>query len=220
MEKLVIHLNLYFKRNKNISVTLTVTNNFLISTFYLFFQRGKNLSLLTLKWITDIFGSSQFFCCDRIQNVKHLLYINNLPVWMYVCFFISDFWWKRFPQYEHGYGLVSLCIKRCVDNVDDLLKVFAHILHWKQNEKRKLEKIFIKNKLCHYIIKRYFWLAIFKKQKKKTKILLRLLKLSKKYFIGSVDVAAFLFIIANLLYVAYLFFCYKQTRSQFFFWFW
>lgn len=23
----------------------------------------------------------------------------NLPVWIYVCFFMSDFWWNRFPQY-------------------------------------------------------------------------------------------------------------------------
>ena len=27
------------------------------------------------------------------------------PVWMYVCFFMSDFWWNRFPQYWQGYGL-------------------------------------------------------------------------------------------------------------------
>lgn len=27
---------------------------------------------------------------------------------MYVCFFISDFWWKRFPQNWHGYGRVSI----------------------------------------------------------------------------------------------------------------
>lgn len=25
----------------------------------------------------------------------------HLPVWIYVCFFISDFWWKRFPQWRH-----------------------------------------------------------------------------------------------------------------------
>lgn len=24
------------------------------------------------------------------------------PVWMNVCFFMSDFWWNLFPQYWHG----------------------------------------------------------------------------------------------------------------------
>lgn len=24
------------------------------------------------------------------------------PVWMKVCFFMSDFWWNLFPQYWHG----------------------------------------------------------------------------------------------------------------------
>ena len=28
-------------------------------------------------------------CCDS-------------PVWMYVCFFMSDFWWNRLPQCEQG----------------------------------------------------------------------------------------------------------------------
>lgn len=52
-----------------------------------------------------------------------------LPVWMYVCFFMSLFWWKRFPQYEHGYGLVSLCISKWVDSVLDRLNALPHCLH-------------------------------------------------------------------------------------------
>jgi hypothetical protein len=56
----------------------------------------------------------------------------NLPVWIYVCFFISDFWWKRLPQCIHEYGRVSECINKCVDNVDERLKHFPHVLHWKQ----------------------------------------------------------------------------------------
>ena len=43
----------------------------------------------------------------RIKS--HLLYFTELkpintilPVCMYVCFFMSDFWWNRFPQYWHG----------------------------------------------------------------------------------------------------------------------
>jgi hypothetical protein len=56
----------------------------------------------------------------------------NLPVWIYVCFFISDFWWKRLPQCTHEYGRVSECINKCVDNVDERLKHFPHVLHWKQ----------------------------------------------------------------------------------------
>lgn len=54
-----------------------------------------------------------------------------LPVWIYVCFFISDFWWKRLPQCAHEYGRVSEWINRCVDNVDERLKHLPHVLHWK-----------------------------------------------------------------------------------------
>lgn len=61
-----------------------------------------------------------------------------LPVWMYVCFFISDFWWNRFPQYWQGYGRVSLWINKCVDNVLDLLNVLPHCLHcnWEERVKK------------------------------------------------------------------------------------
>lgn len=55
----------------------------------------------------------------------------RLPVWMNVCFFISDFWWNLFPQNWHGYGRVSECIRRWVDRVDDLLKLFPQILQSK-----------------------------------------------------------------------------------------
>lgn len=41
---------------------------------------------------------------------------------------MSDFWWNRLPQYSQGYGLVSLWINRCVERVDDLLKLFPHCL--------------------------------------------------------------------------------------------
>ncbi len=53
----------------------------------------------------------------------------NLPVWMYVCFFMSLFWWNRLPQNWHGYGRVSLCINKCVDNVLERLNAFPHCLH-------------------------------------------------------------------------------------------
>ena len=36
---------------------------------------------------------------------------------MYVCFFMSDFWWKRLPQYWQGYGLVSLNMHNSVQAV-------------------------------------------------------------------------------------------------------
>jgi hypothetical protein len=52
----------------------------------------------------------------------------NLPVWMYVCFFISDFWWNLLPQYMQGNGRVSLCIRRWVAKVDDRLNVLPHCL--------------------------------------------------------------------------------------------
>lgn len=42
---------------------------------------------------------------------------------------MSLFWWKRLPQYEHGYGRVSLCINKWVDNVLDRLKALPHCLH-------------------------------------------------------------------------------------------
>lgn len=36
----------------------------------------------------------------------HRIQIGNVnlgaPVWMKVCFFMSDFWWNLFPQYWHG----------------------------------------------------------------------------------------------------------------------
>ena len=52
-----------------------------------------------------------------------------LPVCMYVCFFMSDFWWNLFPQYWQGYGLVSECINRWVDKVELRLKHFPHCSH-------------------------------------------------------------------------------------------
>lgn len=64
------------------------------------------------------------------------------PVWMYVCFFMSDFWWNLLPQYWHGYGLVSECMRRWVDNVLDLLKAFPHCLHCENN--RVVFKSFIR----------------------------------------------------------------------------
>lgn len=42
---------------------------------------------------------------------------------------MSDFWWNLLPQYWHGYGLVSECMRRWVDNVEDLLNVLPHCLH-------------------------------------------------------------------------------------------
>ena len=42
---------------------------------------------------------------------------------------MSLFWWNRFPQNWHGYGLVSECISRCVDNVLERLNAFPHCLH-------------------------------------------------------------------------------------------
>jgi hypothetical protein len=64
---------------------------------------------------------------------------------MYVCFFMSDFWWNRLPQYWQGYGRVSLWMSKCVDKVLDLLNVLPHCLHWKQ--RRKGEKTLVKNLL-------------------------------------------------------------------------
>lgn len=46
-------------------------------------------------------------------------------------FFMSLFWWKRFPQNWHGYGRVSEWIKRCVERVLDRLKALPHCLHSK-----------------------------------------------------------------------------------------
>lgn len=57
--------------------------------------------------------------------------LRNLPVWINVCFFMSDFWWNLFPQYWHGYGRVSEWIRRWVDKVEDLLKLLPHILQSK-----------------------------------------------------------------------------------------
>src|ERR1700728_3513204 len=42
---------------------------------------------------------------------------------------MSDFWWKRFPQYSHGYGRVSEWMSRCVDSVLLRLNVFPHCVH-------------------------------------------------------------------------------------------
>lgn len=72
---------------------------------------------------------------SRIAHYFHsadfkLTYAIALPVWMYVCFFMSDFWWNRLPQYWHGYGRVSEWISRWVDSVDDRLNVLPHCLHW------------------------------------------------------------------------------------------
>lgn len=48
---------------------------------------------------------------------------------IYVCFFISLFWWNRLPQNWQGYGLVSEWIRRWVLSVLDLLKALPHCLH-------------------------------------------------------------------------------------------
>lgn len=53
------------------------------------------------------------------------------PVWMNVCFFMSDFWWNLFPQYWHGYGRVSEWMSRCVESVEERLKLFPQILQLK-----------------------------------------------------------------------------------------
>lgn len=77
-----------------------------------------------------------------IQNrVYHLFFIINVfflwwecnlsPVWMKVCFFMSDFWWNLLPQYWQGYGRVSEWMSRCVDSVDDRLKLLQQILQSK-----------------------------------------------------------------------------------------
>lgn len=50
---------------------------------------------------------------------------------MNVCFFMSDFWWKRFPQKGQGKGRVSEWISRCVDSVDERRNCFPHTLHGK-----------------------------------------------------------------------------------------
>jgi len=42
---------------------------------------------------------------------------------------MSDFWWKRLPQNWHGYGRESVWISRCVDSVDDRLKLLPHCRH-------------------------------------------------------------------------------------------
>lgn len=44
---------------------------------------------------------------------------------------MSDFWWKRLPQKEQGYGRVSEWMSRCVDSVDERLNDLPHCLHWK-----------------------------------------------------------------------------------------
>ena len=49
---------------------------------------------------------------------------------MYVCFFMSDFWWNLFPQYWHGKGLVSEWMRRCVESVELRLKALPHCWHW------------------------------------------------------------------------------------------
>lgn len=61
-----------------------------------------------------------------------------------MCFFMSDFWWNRLPQYWQGYGRVSLWISKCVDNVLDRLKDLPHCLHW-NGRNRRLVIIIIKN---------------------------------------------------------------------------
>jgi hypothetical protein len=63
------------------------------------------------------------------QNSSHS------PVWMYVCFFMSDFWWKRLPQNWQGYGRVSEWMSRCVDRVEDRLNDFPHCLHCNSRNK-------------------------------------------------------------------------------------
>ena len=64
-------------------------------------------------------------------------------MWIKVCFFISDFWWNLFPQYWHGYGLVSLWINICVLRVDDLLNALPHSGHrnarWKSDTSCNVE---------------------------------------------------------------------------------
>ena len=72
-----------------------------------------------------------------------------VPVWMYVCFFMSDFWWNLLPQYWQGYGLVSEWMRRCVDRVELLLKVLPHCL---QENIRSLLwtalKVKVENEIC------------------------------------------------------------------------
>ena len=101
----------------------------------------KLLHGLIFKIILTIFLSfnSRFLYSNNVQIYNLCLYLSifnekwisicNLPVWMYVCFFMSLFWWNRFPQKPQGYGRVSLCISRCVDNVLERLKAFPHCLH-------------------------------------------------------------------------------------------
>lgn len=76
-------------------------------------------------------------CINQWPQMSRFHCKGNLPVWMYVCFFMSDFWWNRLPQYWHGYGRVSLWISRCVDSVLDLLNVFPHCLHFEKRKTRK-----------------------------------------------------------------------------------
>lgn len=68
---------------------------------------------------------SKFVCLSVVSDYRG----SNSPVWMYVCFFMSDFWWNRLPQYWHGYGRVSLWISRWVDSVLERLNVLPHCLH-------------------------------------------------------------------------------------------
>lgn len=105
---------------------------------------GLRVTLLSIDWIIYVPNGSaraqslteQSFTADKMmstnekwKNEKTKKKWWNLPVWMYVCFFMSDFWWNRLPQYWHGYGRVSLWISRCVDNVLDRLNVLPHCLH-------------------------------------------------------------------------------------------
>jgi len=46
-----------------------------------------------------------------------------------VCFFMSDFWWKRLRQNGQANGRMLSWISRCVVNVDDLLNRFSQTPH-------------------------------------------------------------------------------------------
>lgn len=97
---------------------------------------GNLLALLFLIYQQLYWSWKQFLRAAPGQHaitapIGSLRKSRELPVWMYVCFFMSDFWWNRFPQYWQGYGLVSEWMRRCVESVEERLNVFPHILHSK-----------------------------------------------------------------------------------------
>lgn len=91
------------------------------------FSLGTNATFANPAWPCAI----QFKESIRLLIIISFVSTFKSPVWMNVCFFISDFWWNRLPQYWQGYGLVSEWMRRCVDKVDDLLKLLSQILQLK-----------------------------------------------------------------------------------------